>query len=301
MTTPTEFKPGVADWSTVHCLTGALATPVKDPQKWSSFAWPQERLDQFHKDGFVSNVRVLSEDQCDSLLQDYRYFLGEEKHPGMDMMYEYHTNQSDDPNNVLMHALGQWRLTKLFHDLVFLPQVVVPVSQCLGNVAVRFWHDQLFAKPACHGGVVAWHQDYSYWTRSQPMSHMTVHIALEDQTEENGTIKYIPGSHKWTRNNGQPLPVLDFNFKDMEGIKTILTEEELAMFKPVSAMLKKGEASFHHALSAQPRRATVLNYFADGVYSNTDGELLEGTTKFKKGQKMEGQFYPLVYDPAWSK
>nr|KAG5703604.1 hypothetical protein BaRGS_000989 [Batillaria attramentaria] len=170
MTTPTEFKPGVADWSTVHCLTGALATPVKDPQKWSSFAWPQERLDQFHKDGFVSNVRVLSEDQCDSLLQDYRYFLGEEKHPGMDMMYEYHTNQSDDPNNVLMHALGQWRLTKLFHDLVFLPQVVV-------------------------------------------------HIALEDQTEENGTIKYIPGSHNMC----------------------------------------------------------------------------------VRGQKMEGQFYPLVYDPAWSK
>jgi hypothetical protein len=52
-------------------------------------------------------------------------FSGEVEHPGMDMMYEYHSNQSGDPNNILIHALGHWRLTSLFHDLVFLPQVVV--------------------------------------------------------------------------------------------------------------------------------------------------------------------------------
>lgn len=53
------------------------------------------------------------------------YMQGETTHPGMDMMYEYHSNQSGDPNNVLIHGLGHWRLTKLFHDLVFLPQAVV--------------------------------------------------------------------------------------------------------------------------------------------------------------------------------
>ena len=53
------------------------------------------------------------------------YLQGETTHPGMDMMYEYHSNQSGDPNNVLIHGLGHWRLTKLFHDLVFLPQAVV--------------------------------------------------------------------------------------------------------------------------------------------------------------------------------
>ena len=61
-----------------------------------------------------------------------------------------------------------------------------------GFRSVRFWHDQLFAKPARHGGGVAWcvrlfsmarvawwslslrcrHQDYSYWTRTTPMNHM---------------------------------------------------------------------------------------------------------------------------------
>ena len=53
---------------------------------------------------------------------------GGEKHPGMNLLYEYHSNQTGDSENVLMHALGHWRLTKHFHDLVFLPQVTVSLN-----------------------------------------------------------------------------------------------------------------------------------------------------------------------------
>ena len=63
----------------------------------------------------------------------------------------------------------------------------MPASQLLGG-PVRFWHDQLFCKPAHHGGVVAWHQDYSYWTRTEPMSHLTCWIALDDSDRDNGCL-----------------------------------------------------------------------------------------------------------------
>lgn len=308
---PKEFLPGVPDWSTVHEPSGDLFKPITDKDDWSKLMWTEEQINKFWTDGLVTNIPLLSEEQCNRIINDYKYFTGEVEHPGMDMMYEYHSNQSGDPNNVLIHCLGHWRLTSLFHDLPFLPQIVVPASQLLvpdKQTAVRFWHDQLFAKPAKHGGVVAWHQDYSYWIRTRPMMHLTVHVALDDQSEENGGIYYIPKSHTWTR-DGEPLPVLDFNFKDMESIKTILTEEELSQFKPVCARLKKGEASFHHPLtvhgsysnrSDRPRRSAVLNYFGDGVYSDSNEELLKGSI-VPKGQKMEGQFFPVVFDPAWMK
>lgn len=301
------------DWSEVHEPSGDLFTPIKDPASWSPHFLTPQQLTDYERDGFLNHVKVLTDDQCDRILHDYRWFMDPSKpHPRMDLLYEYHSNQSGDPSNVLIHALGHWRLTQLFHDLIFLPEVVTKASQLLvpgKESRVRFWHDQLFAKPAYHGGVVAWHQDYSYWTRTRPMQHLTVHIALEDQTEENGTIQYIPGSHRWTRGQGGPLPVLDFNFKDMEGIKTILTPEENAQFKPVMTKLKKGEASFHHPLSVhgsygnrsdKPRRSAVLNYFADGTYSDTDEELLKGSV-IGKGNPMGGQLYPVVYDPAWSR
>ena len=37
------------------------------------------------------------------------------------------------------------------------------------------------------------------------MAHLTVHIALDDQTLENGALHWVPGSHLWTRDGG-PLP-----------------------------------------------------------------------------------------------
>ena len=89
-------------------------------------------------------------------------------YPANHLFYEFHSNESADQNTVLFHALGAWRITEGFHDILWNPAFVMAASQLLGNRAVRFWHDQLFYKPALHGGVVAWHQDYSYWTRTTP-------------------------------------------------------------------------------------------------------------------------------------
>ena len=59
-----------------------------------------------------------------------------------------------------------------------------------------------FVKPGGEGAVVQWHQDFSYWDRTGPMAHLTVHIALDDQTLENGALHWVPGSHRWTRDGG---------------------------------------------------------------------------------------------------
>ncbi|XP_033641642.1 phytanoyl-CoA dioxygenase, peroxisomal-like [Asterias rubens] len=313
MSTSEEGPSVCPDLSKVHEPLGALFAPVKDPEGWRQFRLTQDQVDRFWQDGYLTNIQVLSNQQCDKILLDYQRLVNEaDSFPGIDMMYEFHSNQSKDPGNVLLHCLGHWRLTPSFHDVCFLPAIAVPASQLLDpkkERKVRLWHDQLFAKPPLQGGNVAWHQDFSYWTRTTPMAHLTVHMALDSQTLDNGGLHYIPGSHRWTRHGG-PLPVTDFDFKDMESIQTILTDEEKANFKPVHANLKKGEASIHHPLTVHgswanrsefSRRACVVNYIADGVCSNSEEPLLQGTTKFKKGDKMEGQFHPLVYDPAWSR
>ncbi len=77
-------------------------------------------------------------------------------HPGTGLLYELHYNQSGDPSAALAHCLGHWRVSKYFHDLMYHPGLAVPTSQLFGGKAVRFWHDQLFCKPAHHGGNVAW-------------------------------------------------------------------------------------------------------------------------------------------------
>ena len=49
-----------------------------------------------------------------------------------------------------------------------------------------------------------------------------------------------------------------------------------------------------------PRRATVVNMISDGVKSDSDEKLLDPDIVVPKGNKMEGQFFPLLTNGAAS-
>lgn len=287
------------DLSQNHMPIGQLLRPEVF-EDLAQFRLSEDQVAFYHEQGYLGGVRVLDEEQIERLREELSVFF-DPNHPGRDLWYEYHTNESPDPNQVLFHALGAWRITPGFHDVLWHPAFTVPASQLLGG-AVRFWHDQLFCKPAHHGGVVAWHQDYSYWTRTKPMAHLTCWIGLDDSTTENGCVHYIPGSHQWTL-----LPITGLA-GDMLAIRKVLNDEQWEKFQhPIPVELKAGEAVFHHPLmihgsfenkSNRPRRATVINVVKDGVRSDANSPLLEGTETIPVGSPLGGQFYPLLYDPA---
>ncbi|HWC16540.1 MAG TPA: phytanoyl-CoA dioxygenase family protein [Terriglobales bacterium] len=259
----------------------------------------EEQRSFFHEQGYLAGIRILTDDQVEILRRELAQ-LSDATHPGHALFYEYHSNESADPDTVLFHALGAWRISAGFHDLLWNPAFTIPASQLL-NGPVRFWHDQLFCKPAHHGGVVAWHQDYSYWTRTQPLAHLTCWIGLDDSTRENGCLQYIPGSHRWP-----DLPITGLA-GDMNAIKTVLTDRQNRQFEnPVAVEVLKGYGAFHHPRlvhgsfanrSNRSRRATVINVMRDGVRSATNEPLLHGVPVIQSGNKVEGQFFPLLFNP----
>ncbi len=289
------------DLSAIHEPVDNLFPWPKNPTEWDQYRVSKDQITSFHEYGYLAGIRMLNEAQIQVLRLQLEK-LTDPHHPGHSLFYEFNSNESRDPNKVLFHALGAWRIEPAFHDILWCPQFVMAASQLLGG-PVRFWHDQLFCKPAKHGGVVAWHQDYSYWTRTEPVSHLTCWIALDDSTRENGCLYYVPGSHRW---NLLPITGLTGN---MDEIMTVLSPEQKASFHPIPIELKQGECTFHHPLMVhgsfenrldRPRRATVINVFRDGVCSASGDPLLQGVPSIPKGHKMEGQFFPLLFDPAKS-
>ena len=257
-----------------------------------------DQIDFFHANGYLAGIRLLNDDQI-AVLREQLQQLVDPKHAGHDLFYEFHSNESTDPSTVLFHALGAWRIAPGFHDLLWNPALLIRAAQLLDS-AVRFWHDQLFCKPAHHGGVVAWHQDYSYWTRTQPMAHLSCWIGLDDSTRENGCVHYVLGSHRW---NLLPITGLANN---MVAIQSVLDEEQKNQFQPVAIELKAGECSFHHPLMVHgsyenrtdgPRRATVINVVRDGVHSASSQPLLDGVPAVPEGENLGGRFFPLLFDP----
>ena len=285
------------DYSELHTPTGALGSLPAHKYDWQQYRLDENQVDAFHRDGFLTGVQVLDDDQVEALCAELAALM-QPSYPSHELFHEYHSNESSNPDTTLFHALGAWRTGPAFHDVLWSPAFLVAASQLLEG-AVRFWHDQLFCKPAHHGGVVAWHQDYSYWTRTQPMAHLTCWMALDDSTRDNGCLYYVPGSHKWNL-----LPITGLA-GDMNEIISVLNEEQKQAFRPMPIELKRGQCSFHHPLtvhgsyenrSARPRRATLVNVFRDGVCSASDEPLLVGVSVIPKGQKIEGRFFPLLFD-----
>ncbi|MBI2827291.1 MAG: phytanoyl-CoA dioxygenase family protein [Planctomycetia bacterium] len=289
----------VRDLSTKHRPVSDLFPRADTAEACARYRLTDEQIAFYDENGYLSGIQILDDAQVDALRAELQE-LFDPAHPGHHLFYEYHSNESADPSHVLFHALGAWRIMPGFHDLLWNPAFTVPAAQLLGG-AVRFWHDQLFCKPVHHGGVVAFHQDYSYWTRTQPMAHLTCWIGLDDATSDNGCLQYIPGSHRFSL-----LPITGIA-GGMEAVREVLTPEQLARFQPFAVELKKGQCAFHHPLmihgsyenrTDRPRRAAVVNAFRDGVASASDKPLLEGVPPIPPGQKMGGQFFPLLCDPA---
>jgi len=286
----------------------------KHPKEWEKYKLSDEQVNFFKENGYLTGVRILTEEQCDLLLKELPDTI-DPNNPGHKYFYEFNQNESKNPSTTLFHALGAWRINKFYHDILWAPAFRMAAYQLLGG-DVRFFHDQLFCKPAKHGGVVAWHKDYSYWTWTKPMQHLTSWIPLDNSTLENGCLWYVPKSHTWGL-----LPITGLG-GDMEAVKTVLDDTQKEVFaKKVPMLLKRGECSFHHPLlmhgsynntSDAPRRATVINVFKEGTLSNAkvclegipEADSRKSFLKFggegwdwvDQDKEMNNKFFPILFD-----
>jgi hypothetical protein len=277
--------------------------PLTDvfPRLGESSKWEITHADResFATAGHLAPLELLSEEQVDGLRRRLSA-IGDSLGELGASLYEIEAAWRERPDETVLHFLGAWRVDELFHDLIFHPGATVPAAQLLGVERLRFWHDQVFWKPAHHPGVVPWHQDWSYWSRTTPQRHITVYIALDDMDEENGCLQVVPGSHLWGE-----LPAVEFGGA-MEQLHAHLSEAQREAFAPVTVPLRAGQASVHHSgmihgslanRSARPRRGIVLNYMcAQTKCADGESPLLAGSQLIEAGGLVEGPFFPLVYE-----
>ena len=89
---------------------------------------------------------------------------------------------------------------RLVYDLCTLPEVIRPITQILGDDLMVF-RTQFFEKGP-HGPEIPWHQESYFWRMQR--GWITMWLAVDDATPENGAMRVITGSHTHTREH---LPV----------------------------------------------------------------------------------------------
>src|SRR5436305_7946670 len=86
------------------------------PADWPQYRLTPDQIDFFHTNGYLAGIRLLNDQQIEVLRSELAGLI-DPNHPGHDLFYEFHANESIDPSTVLFHALGAWRISPVFHDL----------------------------------------------------------------------------------------------------------------------------------------------------------------------------------------
>lgn len=132
-------------------------------------------------------------------------------------------------------------------ELVLDQQLGKILATLAGIDGVRVWHDQALIKPP-YGNPTAWHLDNPFWSF---FSHdaISIWVALDDATVENGCLWYLPGTHRSARFElteiGSSFGALFDAYPEWLGIE------------PVAAPCAAGGAVFHNGLVAHAAGANM--------------------------------------------
>lgn len=182
----------------------------------------QEQIDGYWRDGYVTPIRVMTEDEACEIRRKLE--THEAAHGGPLRGDRRHKS----------HLLFSW-LADLVHDR----RIIDAVADLYG-ADLLCWTTHFFIKEARNPAFVSWHQDSTYWGLSAP-DVVTAWVALSTSDAASGAMEVIPGSHRLDQ-----IP-----HRDTFAANNLLTRgQEVAVevdaSKAVRFDLRPGEMSLHH-------------------------------------------------------
>lgn len=134
-------------------------------------------LDQYDRDGYAVFRGVLDA------------ALVAEASAHVDWLHERHPDRTgEDLSHELIADDPFW--VRLVSD----DRLLDLAAQFIGP-DIALFASHYISKPAFSGLPVLWHQDAAYWPL-EPMRVLTLWLAIDHSTTENGCLQVIPGSHK---------------------------------------------------------------------------------------------------------
>src|SRR5215813_4711778 len=110
------------DLSSQHAPITQLFSRPGTSADWHQYRLTKQQVEFFHANGYLAGIRALNDEQIAALRHELTELI-DPSHPGHNLFYEFHSNESTNPDSVLFHALGAWRISPAFHDLLWNPRV----------------------------------------------------------------------------------------------------------------------------------------------------------------------------------
>jgi ectoine hydroxylase-related dioxygenase (phytanoyl-CoA dioxygenase family) len=195
---------------------------------------------------------------------------------------------------VFTQVVNLWKDYPEIRPFVHSHKLAELARRLVGCRSIRLWHDHALIKPARDGAETKWHQDFPYWPMNEPGA-LSCWIALDDVTEKNGCLSFIPGSHLKGRLNPVSLTNRENIFRQAGMRKKDI--------RPVAMEMKAGSCTFHDGntfhyaggnTTPRPRRALAIIYLPSGTTYNGGDHLVSDDLGLKAGQPFKGPQFPVL-------
>lgn len=169
---------------------------------------------------------------------------------------------------------------------------LLDVAQRFIGPDIALFASHYISKPPFSGKAVLWHQDGAYWPL-EPMNVVTLWLAVDESTPDNGCMRVIPGSHTGELHE----------LRDRGDVANVLGSEsavEVDESTAVDLILAPGDVEVHHpgimhssTANTSPRRRCGLTI----RYIPTSTRILGDEQPFPSAMLLRGSPGVNVYQP----
>lgn len=244
--------------------------------------WNRDReliKQEFDLHGYVFIPQFLNIDEVEELRREVERYIEDvvPQIPSTDVYFEV-KGQPD----TIKQLLRMSQYDSYFEKLIFSDHFVKLAELLLGSTVIGK-NMQWFNKPTGVSQATPPHQD-GYYFMLEPNEAITMWLALDEVTEENGCVRYVSGSHRRGMRTHEKTDMLGFS----QGIPDFGVEDRN---NEVAVPAHPGDLLVHHSLlihraeanmSARKRRALGLIY-----YSSNAREDAERMQNYKRTLELE--------------
>jgi phytanoyl-CoA hydroxylase len=242
-----------------------------------------EQINSYRDNGFIIIEDFLSPEELAfwrEALNEAVARRGGNKMPDRKEVY----GKGDDADksyydNVFDQLLNLWQDNAKMRQIMLDERLGKMAAELAGVDGIRIWHDQaLIKKPWANP--TSWHLDTPYWSFSD-RNALSIWVALDDATLENGCLFFIPGSYKKTSFENPGIG------KNMGVIFDVYPEFKTS--RSFAAQMKAGSCSFHNGLTIHGAHANMTPGYRRAMTCAymPDGNVFNGTQNILSDKQME--------------
>jgi phytanoyl-CoA hydroxylase len=266
-------------------------------------ALSQDQIQSYRQQGYLLVEGFLNEEELSFWRLAVTEAIGQRggrKMPGHDTKVgedDGINKESDYFGKVFDQMLNLWQTNDKVKQLMLSKEIGEMVAALAGWKGTRIWHDQALIKRPW-ANQTSWHLDTPFWSFSDRRA-LSIWVALDDATLENGCLYFLPGSHLKTTFENPGIG------KNMDAIFDFYPQ--LKSSRSVAVPMTAGSCSFHNGLTIHGaganmtngfRRAMTCAYMPDGATFNGIKNILtdEQVSKLSVGDLLNDDAQnPLIY------